>query len=44
MQQGNQRINEFTMNIDITRIKIEEETRKPGRNRRQRVVRHGNDS
>lgn len=29
VQQGNQRINEFTMNIDITRAKIEEETRKP---------------
>ena len=30
IQQGNQRINEFTMNIDITRAKTEEETRKPG--------------
>jgi len=29
IQQGNQRINEFTMNIDITRAKTEEETRKP---------------
>jgi type IV pilus assembly protein PilN len=29
VQQGNQRINEFTMNIDITRAKTEEETRKP---------------
>ena len=30
IQQGNQRINEFTMNFDITRARIEEETRKPG--------------
>jgi type IV pilus assembly protein PilN len=30
IQQGNQRINEFTMNIDITRPKTEVETRKPG--------------
>jgi type IV pilus assembly protein PilN len=29
VQQGNTRINEFTMNIDITRAKTEEETRKP---------------
>lgn len=29
VQQGNQRINEFTMNIDITRARTEEDTRKP---------------
>ena len=29
VQQGNQRINEFTMNIDITRARTEEGTRKP---------------
>jgi type IV pilus assembly protein PilN len=30
VQQGNQRINEFTMNIDVTRARTQEETRKPG--------------
>lgn len=30
VQQGNQRINEFTMNIDITRARTEEAARKPG--------------
>jgi len=30
IQQGNQRINEFTMNIDITRPRTEEDSRKPG--------------
>lgn len=28
-QQGNQRINEFTMNITITRARVEDDTRKP---------------
>jgi type IV pilus assembly protein PilN len=30
IQQGNQRMNEFTMNIDITRARTEEGSRKPG--------------
>lgn len=29
VQQGNQRINEFTMNINVTRARAEEDTRKP---------------
>ena len=29
LQLGNQRVNEFIMNISITRAKVEEETRKP---------------
>ena len=31
VQQGNQRLNEFTMNINITRARTEDETKKPGK-------------